>query len=180
MKRLLVAMSFFLTACYGGSDAEDRENPAIMRKIRVSKPRWQGIKNDTYKGAYSYTVRQNSADKEHMINWLTTVYVKDDKVRCRYFIEVDDLSVTLWLESERDGTLGKHANGAPPKLLEALYNDCYWKAMHDDKNQLLYAEDENGILKSCYVPEDAYPLYGQIKVSDIDGSDCSLNKLWKN
>lgn len=171
MLRLLVLM--LLVSC--GSYHEADPNNLLIQKLRASKSAWISKKAEL-KGEYTYTVQQSISNDKHLRNWLTTVYVKDDKVVCRYFHQIDDLSVAIWFESFSQGTLGKHAEGSPVRTLDAMYDECGKMALRDDKRVLIYAEDQDGILSSCYVPME-YPSYTKIQVASISGTACAANEI---
>jgi len=167
--KFLVLM--LLASC--GYRREEAPNSSILNKLRSSKSTWLSQKEEL-KGEYTYTVQQSISNDKHLRNWLTTVYVKDDKVVCRYFHQIDDLSVIIWFESKE--TLGKHVEGSPVRTMDGLYDECAKLALHDENRVLIYAEDPRGVLASCYVPVE-YPSYEKIQVSSISGTACVANDL---
>lgn len=171
---LTLAAVLFLCSCGFGSDPASRENSEVIRKVRASYLHWLD-KKQKFNNVYSVTYRQSSSENTHMRTWLSTLFVEDNKVTCRYFLSIDDLAVSLWLESLKMSTLGKHAEGAPLKTMEELYQACILMALTDTQKKIIYTEDDVGILRSCYFPNNnGYPNYSDIKISGIDGSSCAL------
>lgn len=170
-KLLILLTSLFFLSC--GADHFVMGNQPVLAKLRESIPAWLNKKKE-FGGVYAYSVEQFVADGKTMRNWKTTIYVENDLVKCRYFQQIDGLSITLWLESASLGTLGKHTEGAPVLTLDRLYNSCYWLAIKDSSNKVIYDEDENKVLQSCYMPDDSYPNFEKIKLSGLEKSKCAL------
>ena len=170
MMRKLLILAALLCAC-GESSPEPSQNLGIMQKIRASWQFWKTEKPEMY----SYTIHQTSSDEKHMRNWTTTIYVEHDTVKCRYHNQVDDLSVSLWLESSKMDTLGKHIEGAPNRTVDELYSTCFSLAKHDTNQELIYEEKDN-ILSSCYFSSELYPNFEKIQITEIDGNTCALRR----
>ena len=170
---MLITLSLLFVSC--GNYETVVGNDGVNQKIIRSMAKWINTKQKA-NGVYSYTIQQSLTDDKHMRNWLTTVYVENDRAVCRYFHQIDDFSLIIWLESLKLETLGKHPEGAPARIIDGLYNDCFHMASKDYTHSLIYTEDANGILESCYFPDDAYPSYLKIKISGFDFNKCVFEK----
>ena len=173
MKKFILFISLlFLTSC--GSSEGLRFNTQTVQKIKDSYTIWNSRKIEY--ASYSYTVSDSSKDEYHVLNWKTAIYVEDEKVTCRYFQSVNDLSASLWLEMDILNDLNKHNEGAPVKTLSNLYNECYLLALTDWDSTLQFSVFDNGLLKTCYFENSEYPDYDKIKIESISMSKCFLSK----
>lgn len=171
MLRILVLIA--LVSC--GSYHESYPNSPVLDKLRASKAAWLSQKQEL-NGEYTYTVQQSASDAKHLRNWLTTIYVKDDKVVCRYFHQIDNLSVSVWFESTSQETLGKHEAGSPLRTMDELYADCGRLAADDEHRNLIYVEDSKRVMASCYLPTE-YPGFSKIQIYSISGTACAANSV---
>lgn len=172
MLKILILMA--LVSC-GSYESERIPNNPVLDKLRASKFSWFSQKQE-FGGEYAYTTQGSASDAKHLRNWLTTIYVKEDRVVCRYFHQIDNLSVSVWFESLGQDTLGKHEAGAPLRTIDEMYDECGHLAMGDEKRRLFYAEDAVGVLASCYLPME-YPGFSKIQISSISGTVCAADLL---
>jgi len=175
----MYALLLFLFAC-GGTEKETRNEPAIL-KIQNSYNIWLEKKQEL-QNTYSYTMQQTDISTTHLRNWYSTIYVENGEIVCRYFQNIDDLSISVWMETAKKGDLGKHNEGIPLDTMDGVYGKCHHLAANDPGHRLLFTTNETGIVKSCYFSEFSeppYPYYSKIQILSFNKNNCALNKLWE-
>lgn len=175
---LFLTFSFFFSFLSCSSPEKETSNELAIARIQNSYNKWLDVKQGL-KNTYSYTVYQKDSSSTTLSQWSNTIYVEEDKVVCRFFQNIDNLSATVWLETVKD--LGKHNEGIPVNTLDEVYGRCLRLAYHDPNYQLFFSINETGVMKSCYFEKtpETYPDYYKISILNFDKSKCSLNKLWK-
>ena len=157
---------FFLCSCGHYSEGH---NEYAANKIRQSYHVWLDKKEEY--ANYSYTFIDY--DDAQVRNWQTTIYVEKGEITCRYFQAIDNLSITVWLEAAKLNTLNTHAEGSPLRTLDQRYGDCSLLALHDHDSKLFVTVFEDGLLNSCYIPNEyPYPNYSRIKIENILKRTC--------
>jgi len=156
MKFLLLSIVSYLVLLLGCSknqtkvveekvSYEKQENKEEkLQSLQESTRIWDNLKNK--KGTtYQYTNRKK--------NWggtksETTIVVKDDFVQKRYYrtINKDNIITSSWKEEGFDA-LNNHAQGAPTKRIDDLYQEC--QSIISSKEDVVLRFDHNGVLTKC-------------------------------
>lgn len=154
----LLAFTLILLAC-----SPDLYAPNLLvtgengYNYRQSEKEWKKLK-DIHQNSYSYTVGEQSVSgfgSETTISVLNGVVVSRDYEA--YVMSENDGSKEItgtYSESEED--LGSHSEGAPPVILDELYEDCgtEYLMVDPETNTIYFDTNEEGVISLCgHVPE---------------------------
>jgi len=126
--------------------------PALNADFNESFAAWQKLKN-LYGASYSYTVNFNSWSG---FKSKTTIEVVNNVVASRRYSAWNLKGKQINSISETRDNLGRHPEGARPRLIEDLYNKCEQTVLNKSlaKNYIYFTRHADGIMKTCvYVPK---------------------------
>ena len=114
--------------------------------LEISLDNWNRLK-ENMGPSYQY-VRKSPSGWGGLKNE-TTITVQDDFVVKRDYVglDADDVVTSRWSEDGFDA-LNDHADGAPVKRMDALYDDC--AEILATKRGVEITFDSSGILKTCH------------------------------
>lgn len=146
----LLIVTLLSTLGIKGSFSDDLE------KVVDSQKKWQPLKQ-TCNGSYTYIVEWHGFAP----TWnRTTIFVRDNQVVGRAYRtfsnarDAVDRIHQVWEETADD--LGSHKQGAPPKTLDALYQEAIKIAGRKlaDYERRHVAFDQQGLLLKCFIVDN--------------------------
>ncbi len=147
----MTLLVLLLAACSSKTVQEPKEIVyeelgANHENLEISLANWERLK-ESMGASYQYT-RKSPSGWGGLKNE-TTITVKDDFVRQRDYValDADNLIKSRWREDGFDA-LNDHAEGAPVKRMDDLYEDC--AEILATKRGVEVTFDNSGILKTCH------------------------------
>lgn len=137
--------------------AEPAEADANVKKLAESRQKWTDFVEKSG-GTYAYEVSNSSFTGAR---WTTTITVRDGKVVERSYAVYGPPQPMVGFPApkpmrswtEVGEKIGSHAEGAPPRTVEAMYDAAKALLAEDleDSERLYLRFNDQGILSSCFV-----------------------------
>ncbi len=153
MKTILLGVTLLLLLLAGCSSKTVQEPQEILyeelganhESLEISLANWERLKE---RMGVSYQYTRKSPSGWGGLKNETTITVHDDFVMKREYVvlDADNIITSSWKEDGFDA-LNDHAEGAPVKRMDELYEDC--AEILATKSGVVITFDSSGILKTC-------------------------------
>lgn len=158
IKISLLSFSLFLLACSPDLYAPNlRVTGENGYNYLQSEKEWKNLKS-SHENSYSYSIGEQSVSGFGSETTITVIdgHVVSRKYEAFLMSENDGSKEITETYSETEDDLGSHSEGAPPVILDELYEDCgtEYLMVDPETNTIYFDTNEEGVISLCgHVPE---------------------------